>query len=322
MYAVTTGVTHLTYTTGDDGYYVNNFNSSAPSVDGAIMYNDPDYVVGIGSIMLTSLEDRVSIFYSPIGTDPDTKVALQLSRKPSDLTADYLTDPYWVKVSPSNRYAMFDAEVNTSTTALGEIAVEVHPSETATGISFFNLVGNNLNITVTDSTDTEVYNVDVSLDGTIIATPWDWWFRTFRQKQTYVNSEFPPFYNSTIKATLTGTGEVAIGAMQVGKSEYIGMALHGTGFGCDSYSIVEREFNTTKFTRKGNAQLTNVELFVEGWRMPSVAQTLRSLIDTPATFVPTNDDRYSFMSTLGYYQTYNATIEIDGTITMEIRELS
>jgi hypothetical protein len=241
---------------------------------------------------------------------------------PEFMTEAYLTEPYWAEVSPSNRYAMFDAEVNTSTTSMDEIAVEVHPSETATGISFFNLVGSSLNITVTDSMDVEVYNVDVSLDGTIIATSWDWWFRTFRQKQTYVNSEFPPFYNSTIKATLTGSGEVAIGAMQVGTSEYIGTALQGTGFGCDDYSIIERVFDKTKFVKKGNAQLTNVELYVEGWRMSTTVQTLRSTLSTPATFVPTNDDQYSFMSTLGYYQTYNATIEIDGKITMEIRELT
>lgn len=251
-----------------------------------------------------------------------TFLAYSKQASPQYATSDYMTEPYWVEVSPSNRYAMFDAEVNTSTTALDEIAVEVHPSETATGISFFNLVGDNLNITVTDSTDTEVYNVDISLDGTIIATPWDWWFRTFRQKQTYVNSEFPPFYNSTIKVTLTGSGEVAIGAMQVGKSEYIGTALQGTGFGCDDYSIVERVFAKTKFKKKGNAQLTNIELFVEGWRMPTTVQVLRSTLSTPATFVPTGDDLYPFMSTLGYHQTYNATIEIDGKISIEIRELS
>ena len=127
----------------------------------------------------------------------------------------------WLDLGASNKTAMFDLQVNTQTTATTSLTVSFKPGSSFNAVSFLNLIGNMISITVKDSpTGAVVYTETINLDNSV-NTVLDWYtyfFEDFDIRTEVVFQNIPPYVNGVIEVIISGStgAPVAIGACSVG----------------------------------------------------------------------------------------------------------
>ena len=239
-----------------------------------------------------------------------------------DIT-NYTTDEYqdnykkwWLKVGPTNKYAMFSQHGSIATTNATSIAVSVTPGVFFNAISFVNLVADTIQVTVTDPTEGLVYDSgEISLmDLTGITDHYRWYFYqiTNESKASFSIAELPPYPNATIAVTATNTGDTAeIGEMVVGISYDIGKWLYGSAVGCVDYS---------DSVPGSYYQQIDYLLNIPTADLNEVNNLLASLMGVPAVFVGDETRQESII----YGLRSQFTISIDGPVisqcTLQVKE--
>jgi hypothetical protein len=216
---------------------------------------------------------------------------------------------YWAKVGPSNRWAMFDAEVNTQTVATTSMTVVLKPG-LCNSLVLFNLVGAALVITVRDGLAGPVlYTKAVNLDGSVVVDWYQYFFEPIAQLTSVVLTDLPAYGNAHITITITGStvmcGHVALGSVYgLGDTEY------GVNFGITDYSRKETTATGTttlvkrKFARKLSASLT-----VKKDQVTKVNQTLENLRATPCAWIATDAPGYEPLTIFGFYSNFSITVQ-------------
>lgn len=235
------------------------------------------------------------------------------------------TTPKWLDCGPTNQRAMFDTKVSTRTTATGSLKVVLAGIGFVTGIGLFALIGSTLRIQLSYS-GTPVYDSTVSLDGTIRGSSWDWFFEPWRQRETVVIPDLPPYLNPVITITIRNgaSGAVGCGMCAIGRTKTLGVAQNGTGFGLTDFSGITTDptFGDTTFIKRGNSRLLNLELQFKAADLEAFDQTMRDMTSTPCVWQATDADLYQFMTTFGFYPDMLATVQSGyGTCSLSIRGL-
>jgi hypothetical protein len=256
-----------------------------------------------------------------VGNSSYGTFAVTAQKSPILSTKDYMTVPTWLKIKPSNRWAMFDNKISTKTIVNGDLAVVLNPPDFVSGISLHGLFGNELTIVGT-SEGVEIYSKTFNLDGSIVDDFWKFLFAPFIQKEAISITDFPPYLSPEISVTIAGQ-QTACGALVIGESSYLGSAQYGTNYDKQSYSTISTDvFGDTTFIRRGNAGVLAVSLAIENSALEGYRQITGDLIDNPTAYIPTEDDNFSFLNIFGYISTHKDTMSVTvSTSTFEIREL-
>ena len=196
------------------------------------------------------------------------------------------TVPSWVDVKPTNRYAMFD-NVNSSASLEDiQLIVEIDTGVVNDSVAGFNISGvDDINVTVTDPVDGEVYNTDIDMnDNSRVNDFWAWHFTPIRKKSEFVLTNLP-FYNSaTIKVTFDG-GSVSVGSFIVGGSTFLGTTIMGTGLGLTDYSRYETDdFGNKSVTVGRTSKLVDFDAYVDREDTGYVYSVLSSLVGIPTVW--------------------------------------
>ena len=225
--------------------------------------------------------------------------------------------PTWVDVGPTNKFAMFDNINSTRSEETTTLVVEVKPGVVANSIAGFNISGvTNVNVTVTDPIDGEVYNTDVAIDNSQLSEFFD---------DDDINSEFIlldlPFYsNATTKLTATGTS-IKFGNFVIGNKTILGVAKVEGALQLLDFGKKETDtFGNTVVKPGRTAKLVDFEVSVDFNNVSFVFDVLSSITSIPSAWVATdevNDPTLVF----GYYRDYQESISsatiTNATITVE-----
>lgn len=216
---------------------------------------------------------------------------------------------YWMRAAPSNRWAMFDAEISTATTRAGNIAVTLALSERINAISLHGLVGTSATVVHKDgSTVLGTYTTSLVSDP---ADWYDYYFGPYRQRREWVVTGLAPYVNSTLEITIAGTS-TACAACLVGTASEIGSAQYGFSTGIIDYSSKQTSATGVQTLKKGKyAKRMSGSLEVPRAQYSAVTELLESVRGTPCAWigVPDNAD-YTPMTILGFYRDFQ--IEIPG----------
>src|SRR5690606_30189807 len=116
--------------------------------------------------------------YSPTGTYPVgdkviyKHVVYESVEAPNTGNFPDSSPLHWAPKGPSNRWLMFDQEVNTQTEAEGSIVATIAPG-LVDSLALLNLSGAMVNVRITDgATGPELYNQNHPLDGSEV---FDWY---------------------------------------------------------------------------------------------------------------------------------------------------
>lgn len=233
-------------------------------------------------------------------------------------TGNALTDATkWLDVGPANKWAMFDTINGTVTTDSTEVDVTLDLTGRIDTIGLVNMT-NVVSVQVIISTvaDGEVYNETYSTVSTVgINNWWSYFFEDIVQKDALIISGLPVYVDPTIQIVLTGTGtaDMSIGTLMVGRKKYIGDALRdGSSVGITDYSRKDTDdFGNYMIVERAFAKRGNFRLAMTSNMVDDVQRTLADYRATPTIFSASDD----FSSTLifGFYKDFSIGFEYPGT---------
>ena len=219
---------------------------------------------------------------------------------------------WWQYISFGNKLSMFDAEVNTLTTATTSLVTVVQPLSIINSLAYLELQGTQLRVEITDGVGgPTTYDRTVSLDGTIIL---DWYMYFFEPSNTMTEvifTDVPPYVNSRITTTLTAaTGNtVALGSMVYGTVYKLGGTQYGVSSGIRDYSIKQTDdFGNTAFLQRAFSRRMEASIFMDNKTIAFNQRLLTSLRAVPAVWIGSESQDYSSLTVFGYYRDFNIDI--------------
>ncbi len=111
--------------------------------------------------------------------------------------------------------------------------------------------------------------------------------------------------NATLRFTFTG--EMTLGAVVMGIVDELGCTLYGTTMRFDDTSTISTSSVTgfRSVTRYGNVRVIDSKIILNEVDFNSVARKVESIIGRNILFVPTGNDVFSEMITIGYFETFD-----------------
>ncbi len=233
------------------------------------------------------------------------------SLQASNLNKDPVTQPlWWIEVSPTNKWALFDSAVSTQTKQASYIKYTVTPGQTVNAIAALNLTNaTQIVITVTSASAGVVYSktVDVS---PAPATPtwWDWFFGIKRAQTQCVLVDLPSYPDATIKFELYGGSSLAIGVLLIGQQRAFGAGIkYGAKVGIQDYSRKEKnDFGDTVLVQRAFARRADFELMISADEVDSLQNFLSDVRAVPCLWVGSTE--YEATTVFGFYKTFDILI--------------
>ena len=233
------------------------------------------------------------------------------SLQASNLNKDPTTQPlWWIEVSPTNKWALFDSAVSTQTKQSTYIKYTVTPGQTVNAIAALNLTNaTQIVITVTSASAGVIYSktVDVS---PVPASPswWDWFFGIKRAQTQCVLVDLPSYPDATIKFELYGGASLAIGVLLIGQQRAFGAGIkYGAKVGIQDYSRKEKnDFGDTVLVQRAFARRADFELMVSADEVDSLQGFLSDVRAVPCLWIGSTE--YEATTVFGFYKTFDILI--------------
>lgn len=226
----------------------------------------------------------------------------------------------WVRIGPTNLWAMFDQATGTQAKATSSITVTVAPG-LVRALALLDIDASSVTVVMTTGA-TEIYRRTVSLNSGDGVYDWySYFFSEITLKRTLVLTGLPPYSSAHISITVNGPGQVALGTVVVGGLFELGGTLVGMGLGMLDYSKKETdEFGATTLVERSYAKRMSVPIEIRTPRIDEVARRLALIRAKPVVWVgAARFDQsviYGFFRDwsidLEYSQVAFATINIEG----------
>lgn len=217
----------------------------------------------------------------------------------------------WAYIRPSNRWALFDSQISTSSTAQNSMQLTLKTGNMQ-GFALLNIVGNDVSIVVRNGLNGNIiYEATQSMIGEII----DWYqyffFDMENQKNQAIFIDLPLNYIDTYTTvTVTGVNQVSVGTCTFGRLMSIGKTEYGTTSGITDYSIKETdEFGQTTFVRRAYSKRISGRVLVDNGELNRVQRGLYELRAVPALwFASENPLLEEALVVFGYYRDFSTDI--------------
>ena len=211
------------------------------------------------------------------------------------------TPPWWIDVSPTNRWAMFDGLINTATTVATPLTVVLQPGFIG-AMYLSGLVAENISISIKDAPGgTVVYTYSDSLENSQPPDYWEYFFSPFRQQDDLFLSDIPPYSNMEVTVTISSvSGNVSCGFFSVGDLRPLGMTEWDAEAQPKTYSyIVDDKYGNNKIIRRPSAKNMRLTAEVDIVNADYVEETVRLLQDIPVVCIGVNLENYAGLRVVG-----------------------
>jgi hypothetical protein len=233
-----------------------------------------------------------------------------------------ISPTFWLRVSPSNRWAMFDTSNSTKTVAAAPLTVKVKFTNTIIdSLAFFGLSGTSLTVTIVDTqTNNTIFNQTYDLDDTIIIDWYTYFFEPYDFREDLLVLNIPPYGNTEVTVTLSsGSTNVGIGTMIAGNLITLGGTQYGVNVGIKDYSVKEtNDFGDITFVRRAYSKRMSASVFVYNSDLRRVHRVLTDLRAVPAVWIGSEDSRYEPTVLYGFYKDFSTEISYPDASIMNI----
>jgi hypothetical protein len=216
---------------------------------------------------------------------------------------------YWVAQGPSNKWAMFDDQISTLTTASLSLTTVLEPG-ICNAIAFQGLLGTTLELTLQDgSGGSTIYSKTVSLDGSIISDWYQYFYEAAVQLAEVALTDIPPCTNAYMTTVITGGGTVAVGVVTVGTQYVLGDTQAGANVSIIDYSVKQTDaFGVTSFVRRAYSKRMSASLVLSNAQINKVQRVLAELRAKPAVWIGSEAPNFQPLIIFGFYRDF--TIDI------------
>lgn len=219
---------------------------------------------------------------------------------------------WWTDIGPSNKFAMFDEQVNTVTTVTGDIVVTIAPG-LIDSIYIGNVSGQTINVVVRDGlAGPIIYEQTQSLAGETVFDWYQYFFYDPLVTRTQVVFTNIPLYESA-HVTITidnGLSNARCGICVLGRIKEIGNVEYGASTGIIDYSRKETdEFGETTFVRRNFSKRLDAKVWLKTTNYNRVQRLLYDLRAKPVVWVGSNDPLYEeALIVYGFYRDFTTEI--------------
>ena len=233
----------------------------------------------------------------------------------------------WFDYGPTNKWAMFDAQTSTLTTATTSLTVTI-----ATGIiDSVALIGTSAYqaaITLCDGLGGAiVYSNSMGLAGDV-ATDWYQYFfyDPLVARTQGVFQDLPPYLSSHLTMTLTGVGTISLGNLVFGRKSDLGDTEFNPTAGIIDYSKKSTDaFGVTTFVKRDFSKRVTARLMIDNLQLNRIQRTLYDLRATPCVWIGSDAPEFDealvvygfykdFSTVIAYARISYCSLEIEGLI--------
>ncbi len=270
-------------------------SSTVPETDYSAWSSGTTYTIGQRVILTSTHKIYESLQNSNLNHNPST---------------DTSDPPYWIEVSPTNRWKMFDTSNSTQTTNTNSIVVVITPGKVINSVSLLNIEGTSVRIKMTDPTEGVVYDVTTSLNNNGNINNWyNYFFNPIQRRTSHIATDLPAYGTAAIEITITNTGLTAkCGVCIIGSVQYIGEGINlGASVGITDYSRKEKDtFGNYVLIQRSYSKRAKFSMAVLNEQIDALQELLVSLRTTPCVWI--GDDRYTCTIIYGYYKDFDIVI--------------
>lgn len=227
-----------------------------------------------------------------------------------DPTTDTSSPPYWIEVSPTNRWKMFDTSNTTQTANNDNIVVTLTPGKVCNSVVLLGLEATSVRVKMTDPTDGVVYDETISLNNNGTINNWyNYFFNPIQRRTSITVTDLPAYGTAAIEITITNTGLTAKCAVCViGTTQFIGEGIElGASVGITDYSRKEKDdFGNYQLIQRSYSKRAKFSFPILNEQIDSVQDLLVSLRTTPCVWI--GDDRYTSTIVYGFYKDFDIVI--------------
>lgn len=175
---------------------------------------------------------------------------------------------WWIDVSATNAWKMFDEEKSSQTVAASPLTVVLEPG--FINATYAGKIENadTVAITMKDAPGgTVVYSDTISLENSSPPDYYEHFFSPFEQQPDFVIDDLPPYELAELTVTLTNSsGNIKVGAMQIGDLRPLGTTRGGgrPKSKPKSYSYIKiDDFGENEIKRRKSARDMDIEVLVD-----------------------------------------------------------
>ena len=217
---------------------------------------------------------------------------------------------WWVEVSPTNRWKMFDLSTTTRTVVDAADYYEITPGQAINALALINISGIlTVRVRLTDPRFGLVYDKTADLTFVPSESSWYAWFFEPRTEQNqFVVEDIPSYPNATLRIDVTSSGTAYIGAFIFGSVRSIGLGVQqGARLGIQDYSRKERnEWGDVVLTQRAFAKRVSFQMLVENRELDNTFRLLSELRATPCLWL--GSDRLNSLAVFGFYNNFDINI--------------
>lgn len=235
----------------------------------------------------------------------------------SNLNNNPLTSPTnWVRLGPTNQFAMFDNVVSSVTSGTSDITFVIK-STSVDSVAVLNAVAGKVSCAVADYSYSGSYLGNVAyyrteqLSG---SDSLDWYSYFFFDEETQKTQalylSIPKVSDGIITVKITGSGTVSAGSIIAGQIKEIGQTQYGVNTGIIDYSRKETdEFGNTSLVVRNYSKRMNAKVFLTNSNLNRVQRLLYSIRATPVLWIGSTDPTFEEpLVVMGYYKDFDTEI--------------
>lgn len=288
-------------------------STNVPETDYTAWSSSATYAIGARVILASTHRIYESLQGSNLNKNPATEAA------------------WWIEVSPTNRWKVFDLSNNSQTVFPGNSPPSINYTVTlgeAIGVlAILNLTGaSSIAVTMTDPIYGTVYNRTFDISQVPIQPTWWHWFfgaRSAASNQVIIQ-DIPAYPNASISVSISGNTSLAVGVILFGQANQFSLGMkYGARLGIQDYSRKEtNDFGDTVFVERAFAKRATYDVFLDNAEVDLLQNYLSSIRAKPVLWIGSN----VFEATIifGFYKNFDillsytdhaeCSLEIEGLI--------
>ncbi|WP_445330669.1 phage head spike fiber domain-containing protein [Stutzerimonas kunmingensis] len=213
-----------------------------------------------------------------------------LAESTTDAPADGVakTPPTWLDLGVTNPWRAFDEKIGTVTTHPEAIRFSIRADQTINALAFFGVDAGSIRVTVTDPSLGRVFEHEatpVSTDG--IDNWYQYLFAPIELVEDFVVLEVPAGTYGTIDISLDKPGgEAKLGALVLGQTSTLGVALYGTSIRLRDFSRKERDaFGNFVIQERDFSKVAEFDVAVDTANISAVQRTVAQYRAKPVVWI-------------------------------------
>ena len=267
----------------------NLVEDDAPVWDAATTYAVDDVVMSIATHSL-----YVSEVAANLGNDPDL----------GDKTK-------WTRLSATNIWKAFDQMIANQVGFNDLISYTIQPTSAISGIAFFGLDADAIDIEVKLGAETYTFHQDL-VNHDDIEGWYSWFFSGVLREREALFLDLPYLGTGTeYKIDISGGGAVKVGQIVAGETTVIGETGWGAELGIHDYSRKNSDvFGNILLVKRGYSRLASFPVSLDARKARRLQRKMEDYRATPAVWI--GDDRPEYGLILyGFYRSYSHALTLD-----------